>query len=178
MKEQDASIDEPLSVSRELGVRFSENDANPWGLALAGPTEVVGVSSRGATETIPRFLRKIGSSVAFRHVRSKEIAFDLYEEVLTEALKRRLTIGIGVDCASLYNQPIRSFLHLFRVVSYRLGEVILFDDAHEVQPPEQSRPWIEVARASLAANDGFWFLRPPEDLTLPYTLPFPRGIAQ
>jgi hypothetical protein len=166
----------PAVLPGMLGVRVAPGDVNPLELPVARPSEPPGVTADDASKAIAAILRDLDAPIRFRHVRLKEITFELYENVLEEALRRGLTVGVGVDYAKLAATPRHvSALHVFRITRIMRGEVTLFDDSRECKPSNIHTPWIMVEAAALAVNDGFWLIGPPSDLNFAHAPPYSYG---
>ena len=142
-------------------------------LLVAAANEVRGITASDAARSINGLLCELEVSVAFRHVRLQEVTLGLYEDVLREALDRGLVVGLGVDHSRLASDArLSQALHVFRVVTFKDRQVILFDDSRECDPPEFARSWDEVERAVLSTSDGFWLFGPAPALALSNTLPW------
>ncbi len=168
-------FDKPEQLPAMLGVRVVRNEANPFGLLTAETTESAGISAASAAKAIEIFLRNNATTLRFRHIRLCEITLGLCEDVLREALRRKVIVGIGVDYSILSGQQSGERpLHVFRVSSIEQSTLTLFDDSGECEPRVIDVSWDAAEHATVAADDGLWLIGSVPSLQLPYTLPYPE----
>ena len=175
IRELGIPFDKPEQLPAMLGVRVVRNDANPLGLLTAETTLSAGISAANAAKAIEIFLRNNATTLRFRHIRLCEITLGLWEDVLREALRRNVIVGIGVDYSVLSGrQSDERSLHVFRVSSIEQSTLTLSDDSGECEPRVFDVPWYAAEHATVAANDGLWLIGSVLSLKLPYTLPYPE----
>jgi hypothetical protein len=155
----------PSELPALLETSVRPTDANPLGLPVTTDDSTQGVTAAKATRTLGHLLADIAPTIGFRHLPLKVIPLGLYDEILEDALKRGLTVGVGVDVSLLdlgeHNVPV---LHVFRVHSFDRHQITLFDDSKECAPPTIKRSWERIEQAILAAADGFWLIGPEQEL--------------
>lgn len=168
----------PAVLSALLRVRVGAEDENPFGLPVAEPHGVRGVTASDAAQSIQALLADMDSPISFRYVPFNRVPYGMYEEVLHEALLRGLVVGLGLDVAKLDLAPRTSpALHVFRVIGFNNKQVTLFDDSRECSPAEMTRAWDEIELSVLAAFGGFWFFGPKTELALTNAPPLRRDVS-
>src|SRR5208337_438145 len=168
LKSNGVAVKPPAALPARLGVRVSPGDANPFKLPVAIPPEPSGVTVAEITKRITAILQQLNPDLGFRHLRLKEIPFELYEVFLEKALRIGLTVGVGVNYANFLSarRSRDPTLHVFRVISVITNTVTLFDDSGECKPGKVIENWVTIERAALSADDGFWLVGPQCDLLL------------
>jgi hypothetical protein len=159
----------PLVLPGLLGVRVGASDLNPLALPIAKEGESKGLTVSDAKVGIRSVLAEISVALSFRHVPFNQIELGLYEDLLRYCIDRGLVVGLGLKWQMIAGDGNNSeTLHVVRVLGVEGDNIVLFDDSMECDPPSLTRPWVDVERAVLAAQDGFWIMGEKGNLVLPY----------
>ena len=173
LREQGIFVQEPRHLPCLLGVRVAKTDFNPFALDVVDGAAVAGISPSHADTRINELLRRHGTSSSFRHILLREIPFGLYRDVFDEAIRREVTVGLGLECTELLiDAPRETRLHLVRGIGRAERTIAMVDDSGQLRPGPFELPWDDVVNAMFKAGDGFWLIGPRKSLELPYTLPF------
>lgn len=167
---------EPRYLAHAIGVQVGSTDPNPFGLQVTADADERGVKPAHAVGTISRILADCAPFLAFRHVPFTTITFQLFEDVLAEALARRCTVGAGVDPSLLPLPSIPHQRHVVHVIHYSDHRADFVDDSAGAGPPIRV-DWLTLERAVHAVCDGFWILGRQERLNLQHCLPCPLTVA-
>lgn len=150
----------PELIARALGVMVSPVDDNPWNLSVSYNPRELGVTPSRATQTIPALLGSIGSGLAFRHLRFRDIPFDMAYDALCESVSRNLAVGVGYDYNLLMGLPGEQ---------RHLSPIRLADDEIELVDlgeHETRHGWRVLEQAAEAVDDGLWLIGEPSELRL------------
>lgn len=159
-------------IAEQLSVAVMSADPNPWKFPIVNDIKDTGVKPSEAVLRINELLREHASTLRCRRVPFSTIAFGLYAEVLTQALERNVSIGIGLDWRFIDRQCRDTARHLTRVLDFKTSSAVLIDDSY----CDNSQHWtIDIAtleRSVNAVSDGFWIVGPISALSFTYTIPF------
>ena len=171
-------------IAVAVGVVVGPHTPNPWGLRVSISREDWGVGS----DRIPSGLELVGAilgcskKLVFETVPLNTIAFQLYEDCITEISRPGAVVGISFDYAALRVGPTadstgdltRHVVRLTPLVGDEgkepnilsqafgfeyAGRLWIFDDAGELRGSEAFLSWRALTRASRTGKGGFWIVR-------------------
>jgi hypothetical protein len=165
----------PATLPLRLGVCVGPDDANPLGLPVVeeGKDHVHGVAAKAVEPLIQALLTDMMIPMFFRYLPVNKVPLDLYEDIVIDALKEDLVVGLGVDVSQLWTiSRGNKALHVFRVLSLLQGKITLFDDSAECTPAKIVCDWEVIEQGMLSARGGFWIFgdRAALDLRFPSLL--------
>ena len=161
---------EPQFLARMIGVRVGPGDANPYGLPIASKKKEFGVTAGDAKIAIGRLLDMHANHLGFRHIPFSTIQFELYPDVLREALESKCYVGAGVDPSRLPIPALQGLRHVVRLAALDGVRIQFIDDCSQT-PSLIEIDWDTLERAILAVDDGFWVIGRKECLAFKNSLP-------
>lgn len=160
-------------IARRIGVRVGINDENPFQLSTTEQSDQTGLAPAYAAVTINKMLAECNTGLAFRHVRFDQIALDGEQQVLEEALRRSVVVGVGVDYSLIESNHPLSQRHLFRVCGMEGEQVCLVDDSRGSRLENVILQWDQLEAATKSIGDGWWMIGRTDQLSFSRTLPWP-----
>lgn len=151
-------------LARKLGIRVGPEKANPWDLPIETDPNLQGLLVSDAKQRVPVILKRFDPNLRFRHIPFCTVMFNLYKEVLDQAIKQGCIVAIGFNNAILLSMSgiIRHVARIMPTDDPRT--VILIDDTYGTSAPHMIFDWEQIERAVYSGDDGFWIIGPSDRL--------------
>lgn len=167
-------------LARLLGVRLAPGDPNPWNLEISTDNYYCGVTVEDARLRFAEIQGIIDSEVrlSLSVTKINSIAFELYEDAISDLVSSGAIVGIGFDYAD-FNPP-RPTDHAAHIVRLSplgseverqpnifsptfdfgyTGDIWIYDDSSEMRPEESLVNWRKLVRACRSIDGSLWSVR-------------------
>jgi hypothetical protein len=146
------------ALARQLGIRVGPDKANPWNLLVDPDPNLQGLLVSDAKRLLPNILKQYDQNLRFRHIPFRTVMFELYAEVLDQALNQGCVAGVGFNKAVLLAES-GTVRHVTRIRPVDDREkVLLLDDTCGVPARRTFVEWGILEKAVHSVNDGFWII--------------------